>query len=232
MDPIPGQWTAKGNACLGHGPSKTTKKGYQLQKKTSHVPNSNGPWRIVGAHGVDFEKKTASLQSMGERFILAKASLRPGTVRSPKIRSCSTHGSENKLQTHFSIRESDAEAIHPSKPLAKETFHAAHARRKPSRKEFDNSLRPQLGLEHCSHCLFGRQGFFWQGTILGGLSNTTHPSADSANLPRGVLHTGGQELLSLSLFDLRSLTEAASRSFVLDFLLRSLRRQCGLEVSE
>ena len=37
------------------------------------------------------------------------------------------------------------------KPLGEGTFHATEAPRKPSRKIFDISLRPQLGLEHCSH---------------------------------------------------------------------------------
>ena len=36
------------------------------------------------------------------------------------------------------------------KPLAEGTFHATQAPRKPSRKGFDISLRPQLSLEHCS----------------------------------------------------------------------------------
>ena len=37
------------------------------------------------------------------------------------------------------------------KPLAEGIFYAAQAPRKTSRKGFDISLRPQLGLEHCSN---------------------------------------------------------------------------------
>ena len=36
------------------------------------------------------------------------------------------------------------------KPLAEGTFHPAQGPRKPSQKGFNISLRPQLGLEHCS----------------------------------------------------------------------------------
>ena len=36
------------------------------------------------------------------------------------------------------------------KPLAEGTFHPAQGPRKPTRKGFDISLRPQLSLEHCS----------------------------------------------------------------------------------
>ena len=58
-----------------------------------------------------------------------------------------------RKKTSFNPVSQSAEATRKRflfKPLAEGTFHPAQGPRKPARKGFDISLRPQLGLEHCS----------------------------------------------------------------------------------
>ena len=64
-----------------------------------------------------------------------------------------------EAKTNFNPISQSAEATRkrfPIENIAEGTCHAAEAPWKPSRKGFDTSLRPQLGLEHCSIAIFSR----------------------------------------------------------------------------
>ena len=111
-------------------------------------------------HNVDFPGRGSAAQRLRKGFLIyvAEAS-RKGYDSITEARNASfpSRTEANTIFNPFLNTPKQRGSDSLFKPLAEGTFHAAQAPRKPSRKGFDISLRPQLGLEHCCNdrrCVF------------------------------------------------------------------------------